>query len=77
MLPVPTEVPPQLPVIHLRVVPDPPVAVSVLLAPEQIVDGFAEADEPIAVTHRRGDVRHFVSPRFALLHSAALAIEGL
>ena len=44
MLPVPTEVPPQLPVIHLRVVPDPPVAVSVLLAPEQIVDGLADAD---------------------------------
>ena len=44
MLPVPTEAPPQLPVIHLRVVPDPPVAVNVLLAPEQIVLGLADAD---------------------------------
>ena len=44
MFPVPTEVPPQLPVIHLRVVPDPPVAVSVLLDPEQIVVGLADAD---------------------------------
>ena len=43
-VPVPTSVPPQLPVYHLQVVPDPPVAVSVLLAPEQIVVGLAEAD---------------------------------
>ncbi|MBI5628653.1 MAG: hypothetical protein HY953_07020 [Candidatus Rokubacteria bacterium] len=42
-VPVPTSVPPQLPVYHAQVVPDPPVAVRVLLAPEQIVAGFAEA----------------------------------
>jgi hypothetical protein len=45
LLPVPTDVPPQLPVIHLSVVPDPPVAVSVVLAPEQIVDGLADAED--------------------------------
>ena len=42
-VPAPTRVPPQLPVYHLQVVPDPPVAVSVLLEPEQIVDGLADA----------------------------------
>ena len=41
---MPTDVPPQLPVIHLKVVPDPPVAVRVLLEPEQIVDGAAFAE---------------------------------
>ena len=41
---MPTVVPPQLPVIHLRVVPDPPVAVNVLLCPELIVDGLADAE---------------------------------
>ena len=43
-VPVPTNVPPQLPLYHLQVLPDPPLAVSVLLAPEQIVDGLADAD---------------------------------
>ena len=43
-VPVPTKVPPQLPVDHLQSVPDPPVAVNVLLAPEQIVVGLADAD---------------------------------
>ena len=43
-VPVPAAVPPQLPVYHLQSVPDPPVAVSVLLAPEQIADGLADAD---------------------------------
>ena len=43
-VPVPAGVPPQLAVYHLQSVPDPPVAVSVLLAPEQIVDGAAFAD---------------------------------
>ena len=43
-VPVPASVPPQLPVYHAQVVPDPPVAVNVLLAPEQIVVGFADAD---------------------------------
>ena len=43
-VPVPTEAPPQLPVYQWQVVPDPPVAVSVLLAPEQIVVGLADAD---------------------------------
>ena len=33
---MPTDVPPQLPVIHLKVVPDPPVAVSVAFSPAQI-----------------------------------------
>ena len=36
LFPVPTEVPPQLPGIHLRVVPDPPVAVRVAHPPAQI-----------------------------------------
>ena len=44
MFPVPTEAPVQLPVSHLRVVPDPPVAVSVLLPPEQMIAGLADAD---------------------------------
>ena len=39
-----TYVPPQLPVYHLQVVPNPPVAVSVLLTPEQMVAGLADAD---------------------------------
>ncbi len=43
-VPVPAKVPPQLPVYHAQVVPQPPVAVSVLLAPEQIVEGEAFAD---------------------------------
>ena len=43
-VPVPAAVPPQLPVYHLQLVPDPPVAVNVLLAPEQIVAGLADAD---------------------------------
>ena len=43
-VPVPASVPPQLPVYHLQLVPDPPVAVNVLLAPEQIVAGLADAD---------------------------------
>ena len=43
-VPVPTGVPPQLPVYHLQSVPDPPVAVRVLLAPEQIMVGLADAD---------------------------------
>ena len=43
-VPVPASVPPQLPVYHAQVVPDPPVAVSVLLDPEQIADGAALAD---------------------------------
>ena len=43
-VPVPAAVPPQLPVYHAQVVPDPPVAVKVLLAPEQIVDGLALAE---------------------------------
>ena len=43
-VPVPTKVPPQLPVYHAQVVPDPPVAVNVLLDPEQMVDGAAFAD---------------------------------
>ena len=43
-VPVPTRVPPQLPVYQAQVVPDPPVAVNVLLAPEQIVVGLADAD---------------------------------
>ena len=42
-VPVPTKVPPQLPVYQAQVVPDPPVAVNVLLAPEQIVVGLADA----------------------------------
>ena len=59
-VPVPTDVPPQLPVYQWQVVPDPPVAVNVLLAPEQIVDGAAFADVgatgsgftvTVAVTH--------------------------
>ena len=43
-VPVPASVPPQLAVYHLQSVPDPPVAVNVLLAPEQIVVGLADAD---------------------------------
>ena len=43
-VPVPAAVPPQLPVYHLQSVPDPPVAVNVLLVPEQIVVGLADAD---------------------------------
>jgi len=43
-VPVPTSVPPQLPVYHLQFSPEPPVAVNVLLDPEQIVDGLADAD---------------------------------
>ena len=43
-VPVPTNVPPQLPVYHLQLVPDPPVAVNVLLDSEQIEDGLADAD---------------------------------
>ena len=43
-VPVPAAVPPQLPVYHAQVVPDPPVAVNVLLEPEHIVDGAALAD---------------------------------
>ena len=43
-VPVPAAVPPQLPVYHLQLSPDPPVAVNVLLAPEQIVVGLADAD---------------------------------
>ena len=43
-VPVPTSVPPQLPVYHPQLVPDPPVAVNVLLPPAQIADGLAEAD---------------------------------
>ena len=43
-VPVPAAVPPQLPVYQAQVVPDPPVAVNVLLAPEQIVVGLADAD---------------------------------
>jgi hypothetical protein len=42
-VPVPTSVPPQLPVYQAHVLPDPPLAVSVLLSPEQIVDGLALA----------------------------------
>ena len=42
--PVPTGVPPQLAEYHLQLVPEPPVDVRVLLAPEQIVAGLAEAD---------------------------------
>ena len=44
-VPVPTSVPPQLPVYHAHVLPDPPLTVSVLLAPEQIVAGLADADD--------------------------------
>ena len=36
MFPVPTDVPPQLPVIHRSVVPEPPDAVSVALDPAHI-----------------------------------------
>ena len=43
-VPVPTRVPPQLPVYHAHVLPEPPEAVKVLLAPEQIVAGLADAD---------------------------------
>ena len=43
-VPVPTSVPPQLPVYHAHVLPDPPEAVNVLLAPEQIAVGLADAD---------------------------------
>ena len=43
-VPVPAAVPPQLPVYQAQVVPEPPTAVNVLLAPEQIVDGAALAD---------------------------------
>ena len=43
-VPVPASVPPQLPVYQLQVVPDPPVAVNVLLAPEQIAVGLADAE---------------------------------
>jgi hypothetical protein len=43
-VPVPTGVPPQLPAYHLQLLPDPPVAVNVLLAPEQIASGLADAD---------------------------------
>ena len=41
---VPTGVPPQFPVYHLQLAPDPPVAVSVLLAPAQMAVGFPPAD---------------------------------
>jgi len=60
VVPVPTEVPPQLPVYQWQVVPEPPVAVKSLLDPEQIVDGAAFADVgavgseftvTVAVTH--------------------------
>ena len=44
VVPVPARVPPQLPVYQAQVVPEPPVAVRVLLAPEQIVVGLADAD---------------------------------
>jgi hypothetical protein len=43
LLPVPASVPPQLPVYHLSVVPDPSLTDSVLLCPEQIGFGLAEA----------------------------------
>ena len=43
-VPIPTAVPPQLPVYHAQVLPDPPEAVSVLLAPEQMVAGLADAE---------------------------------
>ena len=43
-VPVPTAVPPQLPVYQAQVLPDPPEAVSVLLAPEQMVAGLADAE---------------------------------
>jgi hypothetical protein len=62
LLPVPTDVPPQLPVIHLRVVPAPPVAVSVELAPEQIEDGLADADVGAV-----GDVQLTVTPADTVL----------
>ena len=42
--PVPASVPPQIPVYHLQLVPDPPVAVRVVLAPTQIAAGLANAD---------------------------------
>ena len=43
-VPVPARVPPQLPVYHAQVAPDPPVAVNVLFDPEQIAVGLADAD---------------------------------
>ena len=43
-VPVPTSVPPQLAVYHAHVLPDPPEAVSVLLAPAQMAAGLAPAD---------------------------------
>ena len=42
--PVPTSVPPQAPAYQAHVSPEPPVAVSVVLAPEQSMDGFASTD---------------------------------
>lgn len=41
-LPVPIAVPPQLPVNHRRVVPEPPVAVRVILPPALTQTGLAE-----------------------------------
>ena len=43
-VPVPTSFPPQLSVYQAHMSPDPPVALSVLLPPEQIVAGVAAAD---------------------------------
>ena len=43
-VPVLTRVPPQLPVYQAHVLPDPPLTVRVLLAPEQMVAGLADAD---------------------------------
>ena len=43
-VPVPTRVPPQLVVYHAQVLPDPPLAVSVELPPEQMLAGLADAD---------------------------------